>query len=134
MFYGCSSLSLLHDISKWNTSNATNMNGMIFWCKSLSSIFYFPRIYETKSLLSLFDSFFKIFIKTITGKTIFIYSINNDTIQNIKNNIKIKKGIPPDLQILFCNEKQFEDSKTLKDYNIQNMLIFILLLKRNKKN
>ena len=130
MFYGCSSLSLLHDISKWNTSNATNMNGMIFWCKSLSSIFYFPRIYETKSLLSLFDSFFKIFIKTITGKTIFIYYLNDDTIQNIKNKIKINEDIPPELQLLFFNRKQLEDSKTLKYYNIQNMSTLHLALKK----
>ena len=35
MFYGCSSLSNLSDISKWNTNNVTNMNDMFFWCISL---------------------------------------------------------------------------------------------------
>ena len=28
MFFGCSSLSSLPDISKWNTNNVTNMNNM----------------------------------------------------------------------------------------------------------
>jgi len=38
MFYRCSSLSSLPDISNWNTSNVTNMNGMFFYCSSLSSL------------------------------------------------------------------------------------------------
>ena len=38
MFYGCSSLSSLPDISKWNTNNVTNMSGMFYRCSSLSSL------------------------------------------------------------------------------------------------
>ena len=32
MFDGCSSLSLLPDISKWNTNNVTNMSYMFYLC------------------------------------------------------------------------------------------------------
>ena len=48
MFYGCSSLSSLSDISKWNTNNVTNMNSMFHGCSSLS---YLPdiRYYIIKS-------------------------------------------------------------------------------------
>ena len=38
MFNGCSSLSSLPDISKWNTNNVTNMNCMFSWCSSLLSL------------------------------------------------------------------------------------------------
>ena len=38
MFYKCSSLSSLPDISKWNTSNVNNMSYMFYECSSLSSI------------------------------------------------------------------------------------------------
>jgi len=38
MFEECSSLSLLPDISKWNTNNVTNMNGMFGECSSLLSL------------------------------------------------------------------------------------------------
>ena len=38
MFYGCSSLSSLPDISKWNTSNVIRMYGMFYGCSSLSSL------------------------------------------------------------------------------------------------
>ena len=69
-------------------------------CSSLSSIFDFSKIYETKSL-SYLPGNSKIFIKTITGKTIFIYYLYDDTIKNIKNKIKIKENIPSELQLLF---------------------------------
>ena len=38
MFFGCSSLSSLPDISKWNTNNITNMYGMFYGCLLLSSL------------------------------------------------------------------------------------------------
>ena len=38
MFNGCSSLSSLPDISKWNTNNVTNMSYMFSCCSSLSSL------------------------------------------------------------------------------------------------
>ena len=38
MFYECSSLSSLPDISKWNTNNVTDMSYIFFWCSSLSSL------------------------------------------------------------------------------------------------
>ena len=38
MFYGCSSLLSLPDISKWNTNNITKMNRLFFGCSSLSSL------------------------------------------------------------------------------------------------
>ena len=38
MFEGCSSLSSLPDISKWNIDNVTDMSFMFNECKSLSSL------------------------------------------------------------------------------------------------
>ena len=38
MFYGCSSLTSLSDISKWDTKNVTNMNSMFSGCRSLTSL------------------------------------------------------------------------------------------------
>jgi len=38
MFSGCSSLSSLPDISKWNTNNITDTSEMFSRCKSLSSL------------------------------------------------------------------------------------------------
>ena len=38
MFSGCSSLSSLPNISKWNTNNVTYMNKMFYGCSSLSSL------------------------------------------------------------------------------------------------
>ena len=38
MFYECSSLSSLPDISKWNTNNVNNMSDMYNDCISLLSL------------------------------------------------------------------------------------------------
>ena len=38
IFGYCLSLTSLPDISKWNTSNVTNMSGMFFGCISLTSL------------------------------------------------------------------------------------------------
>ena len=38
MFFGCSSLSSLPDISKWNTINVNDMRFMFYGCSSLSSL------------------------------------------------------------------------------------------------
>ena len=38
IFYGCSSLSSLPDISNWNTNNVTDMSYMFDGCNSLTSL------------------------------------------------------------------------------------------------
>ena len=132
MFYGCSSLSSLPEISKWNTNNVTDMKDMFNGCSLLSSLFDFSKIYETRSLLSLFDSFNTICIKTIKGYPFFIHCLNDDTIQDIKNKIEFKEGIQSELQLLFFNGQQLEDNRTLKYYNIPNFSILYLVLKIKK--
>ena len=38
MFYNCSTLKSLPDISKWNTNNATDMSYMFYNCSSLKTL------------------------------------------------------------------------------------------------
>ena len=38
MFHGCNKLISLPDISKWNTSNVTDLSGMFYRCNSLISL------------------------------------------------------------------------------------------------
>ena len=54
MFYGCSSLLSLPDISKWNTSNVINMENMFKDCSSLLSLSNLNTINVT-SMESMFE-------------------------------------------------------------------------------
>jgi ubiquitin len=70
----------------------------------------------------------KIYVKTLTGKTVLISVDPLDSIETAKTRIAEKEGIPEDQQRLIFAGGQLEDGRTLASYNItEGSLIHLVL-------
>ncbi|CAF0781781.1 unnamed protein product [Brachionus calyciflorus] len=72
---------------------------------------------------------FTVFLKTLTGRTVEIFTSNDETIEELKEKVEEKEGIPPDLQRLIFAGRKLEDSNTLDYYSIEKEATLHLVLR-----
>ena len=100
--------------------------------KQTSNSLSYPKIiYDPNKIYNLkYDTQgFQIFAKTQSGKHITLDVFPHDTIEDIKNKIEEKEGIPPDQMRLIYNGCQLEDDKKIYGYGMSDCSLMHLVLR-----
>jgi large subunit ribosomal protein L40e len=70
-----------------------------------------------------------VYVKTLTGGTISLSVNASDSIDQIKAQIQVREGIPPDAQILVFGGRQLENGRAIADYRVQKESTLHLVLR-----
>lgn len=75
------------------------------------------------------SSYFQIYVKTLTGRTLTLDVYEYELIEDVKIKIKNKVDMPSDKQNIIFAGMQLEEGKTLADYKIGKECTIYLVLR-----
>ncbi|XP_014226356.1 ubiquitin-like [Trichogramma pretiosum] len=71
----------------------------------------------------------RVIVKTLTGKEIKVDIESSETVEELKEYVEGKEGVPVNQQRFVFNREQLENEKTLQDYNIEDGSIVHMVLR-----
>ena len=115
------------NFEKVKINPVNDLSSLVSWPKS----FFGMKVKMTQPppVWDRFNEEIRIFIKTLTGKTITLSVMQKSTILNVKFMIQDNEGIPPDQMRLVFKGQQLDDNQMLNVYNIKKQSIIHLILR-----
>jgi large subunit ribosomal protein L40e len=122
---------------EYDPDYASDENAVALAKRQKKTAYFYIRAFESlpndsiwpKDSFYLDSNLFPIFIKTLTGKTVSVEVLSDDSIAEMKELIHFQEGIPPFQQRLIFAGTQLEDGRFLREYCIEKEATVHLVLR-----
>ena len=93
----------------------------------------FSQVFDSyhQQVIDGFKTSYQVFLKTLTGKTIQLQLSPSDAIKAVKEQIRVKEGVPVESQLIVFAGKGLDNDKTVARYGVQEGSTLHLVLNQD---